>query len=354
MDITIVGAGAIGTLIAATLLRVGERVTLVARPYQVDTLRDQGLLVEANRGVERLRPHQVVGRVGDGVTSTTAAVIITVKAYHTEEVARDLAALDETPYILTLQNGVGNEEILAAHTSSEQVLAGALTTPVDTVSPGHIRIARASYKLGLSPVQESVEGWEMTHALGERFRTGGFRVQYVADYRALKWTKLLMNITANAQAALLGWTPAQVFAHPIAGALEVRAWREALTVMRGLGVSPIAFGGYPLPLVIPLIERLPVPLVRRLMGRFAAGGRGSKMPSVYLDLAKGRARTEVPWLNGAVARYGERLGIPTPVNATLDRLVAAVARGDMDWDAIKGKPEKIQEAVETHYARRTT
>lgn len=346
MDVTVIGAGAIGTLVAATFTRVGEAVTVVARPGQVAEIVARGLVVEAGETRQVLHPRAVVGSSERGISTETDVVIVTVKAYDTEALARELGQLPVTPYVLTLQNGIGNEEALAAYTSTERVLAAALTTPVDVLAPGHIRVARASYKLGLAPMRPGAETWEITYALGERLRRGGFQVQYARDYRALKWTKLLMNITANAQAALLGWTPARVFAHPVAGALEVQAWREALAVMRGLGVRPIAFGGYPLPLVTLLVERLPTPLVRRLMGRFAAGGRGSKMPSVYLDLARGRGKTEVPWLNGAVARHGQRLGVPTPVNATFDRLVAAVASGTLPWVDIRDRPERIHEEVQ--------
>ena len=348
MNITIVGAGAIGTLLSEVLIRVGEHVTLVARPYQVATLRAQGLVVQRNGGHETVHPRAVVSGLDDGVTSSTDVVILTVKAYDTESVARDLARLRTTPFVLTVQNGVGNEETLAAHLHEERILAGALTTPVEVRGPGHIVIARPSFRLGLSPVVDVSPAWEIVHALGKRFVTGGFRVQYVRDYRSLKWTKLLMNMTANAQCALLGWTPRQVFAHPVAGALEVRAWREALAVMRHLGVRPIAFGGYPLPLVIPLIERLPIAVVRRLMGRFVAGGRGTKMPSVYLEVQRGRERTEVPWLNGAVARYAAELGVPAPVNTALTRLIAAVVGGTSPWEEIRGRPERILQEVERH------
>ncbi len=346
MKVTVVGAGAIGTLVAATFVRVGETVTVVARPGQVAEIAARGLVVEAGGSREVLHPHAVVGSLERGISPETDVVIVTVKAYDTEALARDLGRLPATPYVLTLQNGVGNEETLAAHTSAERVIAAALTTPVDVLAPGHVQVARASYKLGLAPMRPDTETWEITHALGERLQRGGFQVQYARDYRALKWTKLLMNITANAQAALLGWAPARVFAHPVAGTLEVLAWREALAVMRGLGVHPIAFGGYPLPLVTPLVQRLPVPVVRRLMGRFAAGGRGSKMPSVYLDLARGRGRTEVPWLNGAVARHGRNLGVPVPVNAALDRLVAAVASGALPWEEVHDRPERIRDEVQ--------
>ncbi len=348
MNITIIGAGAIGTLLAATLVRAGEQVTLVARPYQVATLRAQGLIVEQRSSREALRPHAVVSSLEEGVTPFTEAVILTVKAYNTEEVARALSQLEVFPPVLTVQNGVGNEETLAAYLAPKRVLAGALTTPVDVRAPGHISVARPSFKLGLSPVVDTPTSWKQVHALGERFIAGGFNVQYVRDYRALKWTKLLMNITANAQCALLGWTPREVFAHPVAGALEVRAWREALRVMRNLGVRPIAFGGYPIPLVAPLIERLPIAVVRPLMGKFVAGGRGTKMPSIYLELGRGRAHTELPWLNGAIARRAAKQGIPAPVNTAFEHLVDAVARGTLPWDRVRNRPHRVLQEVKRY------
>ena len=346
MKAIVVGLGAIGTLVAVSLAEQGWRVAGIVRPHHLDTLRNRPLRVEGREGTRSAR----LARVDTSLDAMLAAfpadvVVVTVKSYDTDTVALDLERTSIRPYVLSLQNGVGNEERLAQAVSPDRVLAGVLSTPVEVLAVGHVRVARPSYKVGLAPMTQQEASRRMVQALGQSFAGAGFCVQYVDDYRSLKWTKLLLNITANAQSALLGWPPAKVFAHPIAGTLEVRAWREALAVMRKLGVKVISFGGYPLPWLTPLIERLPPAWVRPLMGKFAASGRGSKMPSVFLDLERGRQRTEIPWLNGAVARYGAEVGVPTPVNTVLNALVADVAAGRLPWSATRDHPEFILERV---------
>jgi len=342
VNVVVVGLGAIGTLTAVSLARAGAQVAAVVREHHLSQVRSTPLTMLADLNLyTAFLTHADASLSAVLEVFPADVVVVTVKAYDTDAVAEDLARADVRPFVLSLQNGVGNEERFVQVVGPDRVLAGVISTPVDVVKVGHVRVARSSYKIGLAAVRDEEPARRMRNALGQAFVTVGFRVQYADDYQALKWTKLLLNLTANAQSALLGWPPGRVFAHPIAGTLEVRAWREALAVMRALGVRVLPFGGYPLPWVTPLIEHLPVRVVRLLMGRFARGGRGNKMPSVYLDLERGRQRTEVPWLNGAVARYGEQVGVPTPVNATLDALVAAVASGRLDRSVIRGHPEYI-------------
>ncbi len=352
MHIVVVGAGAIGTLIGAYLSHEGHQVTLVGRPHQRAALRAHPLRVHLPDGTLLQSPADAEDRLRDILGRRAVdMVIVTVKAYDTESVVRELEGTRASPYVLTLQNGVGNEEAFARVVGKERVLSGAITTPVEVVSTGEVRVARASYRLGLAAMVPGEEAMKVLRTVGKSLAQTAFKVQYVRDYRALKWSKLLMNITANAQAALLGWTPARVFAHPAAGTLEVRAWREALAVMQRLRIHPINFGGYPLYYVAPLIRLLPIHWVRPAMGKFVASGRGDKMPSVYLDLKKGKGKTEVPWLNGAVARHGEHVGVPVPVNATFDALVAAVAAGEIPWDTFRNHPERILDAVREREGR---
>jgi len=347
VHIVVIGAGAVGTLMAVFLARAGHDLTIVCRPHQWPTLQRDPLEVIFPHGARlRARVQANADLLPVLASRDTDLVIVTVKAYDSEVVAQALSAVPSSFQVLTFQNGVGNEETFAAAIGSERVLSGALTTPVEVFSAGKVRVTRSSFRVGLAAVCASSANEMVLKRLGSDLTGQGFRVQWARDYRRLKWSKLLMNITANAQAALLAWPPARVFAHPVAGTLEVRAWREALDVMRSLGIRPMAFGGYPLPLAVPLIRYLPIPLVRSLMGRFASKGRGSKMPSVYLDLQKGKRQTEIPWLNGAVARYGVQAHVPTPVNAVLDALVAAVAERRIAWEEIRGHPERILREVQ--------
>ncbi len=292
----------------------------------------------------RKRPRRC-GRTACAWSKPTAArcrLRLAVKAYHTGDAAADVSPfLPATTPLLSVQNGVGNETLLAGALSAP-ILAGSLTTPVEVLAPGHVQVARASHRLAVAPWR----GDSQPEQIAALFAAAGFTVQTFDDGPALKWTKLLMNMLANAQPAILGLTPAEVFAQPELGKLEARAWREAFAVMRGLGVKPVPLAGYPMALIGALMRRLPVGLVRPFMGRFIAGGRGSKLPSLMYDLQpQPRGRSEVSWLNGAVAEHASDLGLPAPVNATLTRVLLDLVEGRANVDEWRGQSQRLLAAV---------
>jgi 2-dehydropantoate 2-reductase len=343
MNILIVGGGAIGSLLAARLGAAGHAVTLLDRPQAAAALQANGLcLVEADGRTLSPAVH-IVSSPGDAFSQAAFDLaVLAVKAYHTGDAAADLSPfLPATTPLLSIQNGVGNEALLAGALSAP-ILAGSLTTPVEVLAPGHVRVARASHRLAVAPWR----GASRSEEVAALFAGAGFTVQTFADGPALKWTKLLMNMLANAQPAILGLTPAEVFARTDLGALEVQAWREALAVMHGLGITPVPLGGYPMALIGALVRRLPAGLVRPFMGRFIAGGRGSKLPSLMYDLQpQPRGRSEVAWLNGAVAARAHDLGLPAPVNATLTRVLLDLVEGRAQVADWQGQPQRLLAVV---------
>lgn len=281
----------------------------------------------------------IVSSPGDAFSQAAFDLaVLAVKAYHTGDAAADLSPfLSASTPLLSIQNGVGNEALLAEALAAP-ILAGSLTTPVEVAAPGHVRVARASHRLAVAPWR----GASQPEQVAALFAGAGFTVQTFADGPALKWTKLLMNMLANAQPAILGLTPAEVFARRELGELEARAWREALSVMRGLHVTPVPLAGYPMALIGTLVRRLPTGLVRPFMGRFIAGGRGSKLPSLMYDLQpQPRGRSEVGWLNGAVAEQARHLGLAAPVNATLTRVLLDLVEGRAKADDWRGQPQRL-------------
>ena len=344
MKVLIIGGGAIGCLLSARVAAAGHAVTLVARPVTVDAIRANGLrLVDA--GGQLLSPRvDVAPTLADSLADSPRfdLVVVSVKAYDTALLAADLHdALPAPPPILSVQNGVGNEETLAAAMDAP-ILAGTLTTPVEVLAPGHVRVARPSYKFAVAPGPGAVDA----KRVADLFQDAGFSTQVFEDYRSLKWCKLLMNILANAQSAILGFTPSQIFADKALGNLEVEAWREALAVMAAQGISAVPLAGYPLPQIVPLVRHLPMALVRPVLGRAIAGGRGSKMPSLTYDLhPKRRGRSEVSWLNGAVAARARELGLHAPVNDTLTHLLLDLVEGRSPIETWTGQPERLLAAV---------
>ncbi len=330
----------------ARLALAGQQITLIGRPALVEAIQAQGLTLRM--GTETKTASGIVAVPSVAAAFDGAAVfdlaILTVKAYDTATVMGQLAPWrSRLPPLLTLQNGVGNEERLAAILGANRVMAGAITTPVAVVSPGVIEAIRRG-RVALAAVDPRMPAFPAL-PLAAMFEAAGLPARVYYDYRALKWTKLLMNQLANATCAILGWTPSQVMADARLADLEIEAWRETLAVMAAQGIRTVTLGGYPFPWFAPLIRTLPRPIIRRALGRLVAGGRGSKAPSLYLDLEAGKGRTEVAYLNGAVVAAARR-GIKTPVNTILTETLQALSRGDTSWAEWRDQPERLWRKVQ--------
>jgi 2-dehydropantoate 2-reductase len=353
LNILVIGAGAVGTFVGARLALAGHDVTLVGRPGLASAVRGGGLtLIEpsGSRHTANVRAADNIAAAFTRSASTSALTsisapaspydlaLITVKAYDTTGVIAELLPIDagQLPPLFTLQNGVGNEEALAEVFGADRIISGAIDTPVSVPAAGQVQVHRERFKAGVAPVGQ---GALVAQAAG-LLRDAGFTVDVFTDYRRLKWSKLLMNLLANAQCAILDWTPAQVMADPTASRLEALAWQEAFAVMAALRIRPVAMAGYPLLLLAPLVRRLPADWLARGLRRFVSGGRGSKLPSLHVALTAGK-RSEVGWLNGAVAHYGQAAGVPTPVNRALTDILTALSKGEALREDWRGQPAAI-------------
>ena len=114
--------------------------------------------------------------------------------------------------------------------------------------------------------------------------------------------------------------------------------------MAGQGIGAVSLAGYPLSLLAPIVPTLPASLLARGLRRTVASGRGSKSPSLRVAMAAGK-RSEVAWLNGAVAAAGAAHRIPTPVNAALTDILSALAQGRDEWSAWRDLPQRLTTAI---------
>lgn len=321
MNFLIIGAGAIGCLVGGKLAIAGHSVTLVGRPRFVETVQEHGLVLTDASGSRQIRNIQVVGSLDAAYSGEGARydlIVLTVKSYDTSAALAELqnaiqAAKAPPAVILSLQNGVGNEETLVNAWGSAQVLAGVITTPVSVGAPGIIQIERPSYFIGLSAWHPAMPR-AVQEATQRAFQEAGFTVVVYPDAQGMKWTKLLMNLVGNATSAILDEPPLAIFADPLLVDLELEAWRETLGVMNKGGIAPVNLGHYPFRWLAPLIRWLPKSLLRGIFRAQVSGARGKKMPSLHIDLNAGKKRSEVGWLNGAVVQKGKEVGIATPIN----------------------------------------
>lgn len=339
MRILVVGAGAIGILIGHRLQVAGHQVTLLGRPALQEAAAREGMFVTDQLGTHRVTA-DVVTSV-DRFADIPELIIITVKAHDTAAAAQHLLpiASQKIP-ILLIQNGVGGEAAGIA-TLPSAIWFGAVTTLVaDRPQIADVRQTKRRGSITLAPLRNAGSADVIAGIL----RSAGVRqVRTHHSYDVITWSKLLLNILGNAVPAIVDMSPAATFRHPDLFAVERAAYREAVCVMRGLHLKPIPLPGYPVPLLAWAILHLPATLLRPLLSRLMAGGRGGKMPSLHRDLMHQRSESEVLFLNGAVVRHGERMGISTPVNRAITDTLIALSRGEQAWDRYRGKPGVLRD-----------
>ncbi len=336
MNFLVFGVGAIGTYIGGSLALSGNRVIFVERPGVADEARRQGLTLELRDGVKRVEAPGIVETVEAALPSGPFdAAILAVKAYDTRALAESLRPFaEQMPPILSFQNGVENEGVLAGVLGKEKVISGTVTTAVGRKGVGNIVVERLR---GI--------GIAVYHPLGARLveaaNVAGLNARPYANPYAMKWSKMLTNLLANASSAILDMPPAEIFSNPALFAMEVKQLRECLQVMKAQGIPVVDLPATPVRLLAFMVKNLPPRLSQPLMRRTLGSGRGAKMPSFHIDLHSGRGKSEVDYLNGAVVRYGKRLHIPTPVNQALDEILMKLTSGELPLDTYVHQPEKL-------------
>jgi 2-dehydropantoate 2-reductase len=243
--------------------------------------------------------------------------------------------LDAVMPVVTPQNGVGNEELLAEAFGPDNVVAAALTVPVERDAAGRGHAARGG-GIAFAPVgTSSAHNWLLA-----AFGSTGLPTNAVGDYRSLKWSKLALNAVANASCAILDMTPERLVREEEIFELEIRAIREVRATMRALGIATIDLPRYPVR-ALQAVGSLPAAVARVLLARRIAGARGQKPPSLLLDLRSAKHRTEVEFLSGAVARAARGAGIPAPVNAVFARIVSDIAYMPQVWAKYRERPAAL-------------
>lgn len=336
------GAGAVGSMIGARLAKTGCEVTLVGRAPHVEAV--------ARDGVRTVVAGEVTSQSVLAARPTVAEaggpfdyVFLTVKGYDTMDALDQLQpALRPGTILGSFQNGVGNEEAIAAALPDQALVAGSLTLPVSLDEPGTVQLHSRRGGLALAPVSPEVNVGPLLRKLND----ASFKVRRYTDFRAMKWSKLLANILGNAQSAILDLPPSHVFADSELFRYERAAFREAVTVMDRMRLAMVPLPG----LAIPALRRamsLPPLLAQMILEPRLGGARGRKMPSLWWDLSRGKGKTEAGFLNGAVVDAGRRYDVPTPVNSVLWAILEKSTKLPAEWERYRRQPDRLKALLRT-------
>jgi len=320
--VAVVGAGCIGAWTGAQLARAGAEVTLIGRPSLAEPVTRAGLIATSLTGPDAtFGPGGLRVALGPDAVAGAAVVVIAVKGGGTAAAAAEIRPhLAPGAVVVSLQNGLRNPARLREALPDHAVVPGMVSFNVvwDQGPGGRARLRQTTS----GPVALEQGG---APALAASLRASGVPVVEPPDMQGVQWAKLLLNLN-NAVNALSGLGLKAELSDRGYRRVLAAAMTEAWAVLKAAGVRPVAIGKMRpglAPRILPLPDWL-FGLLAAPMIRIDPAARSSMAD----DLARGRT-TEVGDINGEVVALGERVGVPTPINARLVALVRAAEAGEV-------------------------
>ena len=296
MKIAVVGAGAMGSLFGALLAEAGSEVWLLdVWAEHIKVINEKGLSVEREG---KTRSVEIQAATNPQSIGPADLVIVFVKSTQTAEAAsaaKELAGPGSP--VLTLQNGMGNADVIAEVIDPANVVAGTTSHGATMIGPGIIRHAGAGPTVIGMWSEKDLAG---AREIARLFTNACIDTKVVENVREVIWEKLLINVGINAITALTGIKNGQLLDLEVTKTLSRKAVEEALTVARAQG---IAHRDNTVEHVLKVAE-----------------ATGPNRSSMGQDVDKKR-QTEIATINGVIVSEGRRSVLETPVNETLTALI---------------------------------
>ena len=303
MKIAVVGPGALGCLVAGFLKsRTGEDVWLLDNsPDRAKKISEDGVRIEGISGNHTIKIDATADTKDIGPVDL---VIICVKSYSTEDASKEIKDIvGENTSVLTLQNGIGNVQILNDYFGADKVIAGVTNHGSTLLSTGHVRHAgKGDTIIGKSDGKLSRELKDIVIVLTK----AGFPTKISKDIDSVIWSKLVINVGINALTAITRLNNGKIVVYEEARELLRSAVQEAARVVKRKRIK--------------LSYDDPIQKVESVAKATAAN-----VSSMLQDVLS-KKRTEIDFINGAIVRHGKAIGIPTPVNEMLTGLVKTIEK----------------------------
>jgi len=340
MKIIVFGAGAIGAYFGASLLLSGNDVVFLEREPAASILKKSGITLKRKGLIQKVSGLRVFSSYKDiSQNGPFDLGILAVKSYDTNTFIEDIKSYQKNlPPILSLQNGVDNEAKLASLVGWEQVIAGSVATAIGKEETGVVVIEKLR-GVGVSGSSPQVQD------IVKVFNNAGLVARRYPRIPDMKWSKMLTNLPANASSAILNMLPGEIFADQVLFSIEMEQLRETLQVMRALDYRVVNLPGTPVRL-LAAGARFPVWLGQPIIGRVLGKGRGDKKPSFLIEVLNNSGKSEVEFLNGAVACKALKLKISTPVNSILTKTLQDIVNGKINRQDFDHQPKRLLDLIQ--------
>lgn len=300
MKIVIVGPGAMGCLLAAYLSKSKEEIWLLDyKKERAAKIEQTGITLEGLPGNLQAKP-KCSSDAND--IGTADLIILSVKSYDTKKaILHAKALIEENTSVLTLQNGIGNIEIIAEIIGNDKVIAGVTNLGVTLLDTGKAKLAgKGETVIGRQDGKMTV----MMRSIREIFNKVGLETKISRDIKGLLWSKLIINVGINALTAITRLNNGRLMEFEGTRRIMREAVTEAIRVAKRKRIK--------------LTSDDPLAKVEAVSEATSAN-----TSSMLQDILH-KKRTEIDFINGVIVRQGQELRIPVPVNQMLVDLVKTI------------------------------
>jgi 2-dehydropantoate 2-reductase len=312
MKVCVVGAGAAGCTIGGTLTEGGSDVWLIdSYKEHVEVMNAIGLRMRDGDVERTVKVNARTGCDGIGVADL---VIVLVKSFHTRKAVESAAPIiGKNTLVMSLQNGLGHEDIIADVVGREHVLGGKTYVGGVFLGAGNVRATTRGKETIIGELDGSIT--ERVQAVADEFNRANLLTMVSDNIMAVMWDRLLINVATGALSAITRLTYGGLYRVPDLEICATAAVAEGIAVAAAAGV------------------RLSSDDPRQAWIK-AAQGLPPEFKASMLQSVQNNTLTEIDFVNGSVIRLGEVYGVPTPVNQTL---VASIKGIELSLTAYPGK-----------------
>jgi len=313
MKIAVIGAGAIGSIVAAGLCRSGEDVILIGREDQVNAIKANGLQIKSSSGTEKLNVPVAVK-----LTAPVDLAIFSTKTQDIDEAYGQNSEFVEHALILTTQNGVQADNILSHHFYPEQVISSIVMFGATYVKPGEVTYNfPGEWIMGKRFVPNNEKLHEVAAILKK-----SFNVVVTDNILGMKWLKVFVNFN-NCIPALIGKSMQETFADMELCKLSVMLLKEALPIVQTANVKLVSLPQFPVERVTGLAA-MPVEQGAGIINKTLTNL--SKEPlygSILQSIMRGKS-SEIDFINGEIVQVASSMRNEAPLNKKVVRMVHEV------------------------------
>ena len=313
---------------------------MVGRSEHYSVIRSKGLNIITPSGKEFIHKPDflpMLERIPQDVVFDW--IFLTVKSYDLKKAIAELKRIidrNRNVKFLLFQRGVGSHELLKGLIPDDRIYLAAQTINVAILEFGTVVQTNQAGAVCIAPLKLRND----LHDALDLFSGSGIETLDFKDWKSMKWSSLLYEMLTDGLCALSDYKPDRLFSYGLLVKMETDAFREGVKVVTKLGLDIINLPAYNVKNMV-FLSSLPDFIGKVFIKKELLSPKNVRVSTIKNDMGKAKHNSEIPYINGAISRWGKEWGVKTPVNDFISSELMKIVTGKLSWEVYRHKPDEI-------------